>query len=190
MAQQNGQQGNPPTAADLAQQKLQEQVQQAFALGWHMAELYNFDTVEVAAAGRQVKSGAPAPQTGAAHPAAGTAKTQSAGQEPAPRAPDSSRTATATLPPPPAQPPKASAEQLRKETLVDLEHSLPGLSGLGKGDHLEMLVRQVKHDLPDLWEGVEKPKLPALLKDIDAACDERGDLFRTKIREIHETILE
>src|SRR4029077_12066377 len=111
MAQQNGQQGNPPTAADLAQQKLQEQVQQAFALGWHMAELYNFDTVEVAAAGRQVKTGAPVPLAGAAHPAAGTAKTQSTGQEPAPAAPVASVTATATMPPPPAQPPKSLAEQ-------------------------------------------------------------------------------
>jgi hypothetical protein len=186
-----GQQNGQPTAADLAQQELQTHVQQAFALGWHMAELYNFDTVEVAAAGRHVKGRAPAPVKGKAHPAGGHAETQTAG-EAASQAPaaDETATDTETPPPPPAQPPKSLDEELRRQTLVDLDHSLPGLSGLARGDHLEMLVRQVKHDLPDLWDGVDKPKLAALIKDIDAACGEKGDLFHEKIREIHETILE
>lgn len=184
MGQQNdppaGQQSNQPTAADLGQQKLQAQVQRAFALGWHMAELYSFNTVEVVAAGRQDQGGAHALVV---------AESLSVGEAAAPRAAPAA-SAPETTPPRPAQAAKALAAELRRQTLVDLDHSLPGLSGLGNADHLEMLVRQVKHDLPDLWEGVDKPKLAVLFKEIDAARRERGDAFRKKVRAIHDEILE
>jgi hypothetical protein len=191
LAQQNnpqvGQQSTQPTAADLAQQKLQAQVQQAFALGWHMAELYNFDKVEVAAAGRQIKGGAPTPEEETA-PTPEEEKAPLAAETPAP-APGAAVAAPATKAL--AKPdPKAALAQLRNATLEDLRQSLPGLSGLPTSAHREMLVRQVKHDLPDLWEGVDKPELKDLESKIDAALHLHGSEFRQIVHSVHEQILE
>lgn len=114
----------PPV--DPARAKLQRQVAQAFALGWHVEELYRFEIL--------------------------------------------------------LSPPSKAAGSSPK--------SLPGISGLTAAQRKDVLIRQVKFDLKDLWDlGDGNPPLTEVNSKLDAL---RGatDTFVGLVDELHRILLE
>jgi len=110
--------------------KEQALVQQSFALGWHMAELYHFDLVTQISATPAIAA------------------------------------AAAGGPPP-----------------------LQGIGDLPGDDRRKLLIRQVKHDLHDLWLRADAPSLWQLAQKIDALVNAPGN-FAQQVDEIHCDILQ
>jgi hypothetical protein len=155
------QDGQPTTGADLAKQEKQRQVQQAFALGWHMAELYHFERVgtdEGSVAWGRKRSVKPP------HDAAGAA-----------------------IPADDAKSPRASIE---KKTQALLEDALPGLGSLKPEERRALLVRQVKHDLEAVWTQPDPPPAAELKQLVDTAAAGNPSDFGAAIEALHKVLLE
>ncbi len=157
MGQQNGQ----PTAADLAIQKLQEQVQHAFALGWHMAELYHFEKVG--------SYGVPP------------------GKAPKPRPTRPHRLAPAEVSGE-DQPSRLAA--IEKATQAMLNDSLPGLGSLKAEERRSLLINQVKHDIDLVWIQTDPPLAAELKAQVDVAAAKDSAGFGSDIEAIHKILLE
>ena len=133
------------TQADESSQKPEPHcdaalVQMAFALGWHVAELYHFDKVGVDG-GTRVEGVEGTPPRG-------------------------------------AQP-----------RIVD--DVLPGIGSLDPEQRRELLVRQVRHDIPPVWSdtpgGLSAAELDARIQGAAAATDVAS--FRAQVRQVHEALL-
>jgi len=167
LGQQNGQ---PTTAADAEKQNDQKLIKQAFALGWHMAELYHFDRV-----GDDMTS------TGLAK--APHARPHKLDEPPTKAEPNP----TPKPPAEPAQAAKATLGTIEAATRSMLNDSLPGLGSLPPQERRLLLIRQVKRDLRDVWIQKESPTSDDLGQQIDKAA--QAD-FCGVIAAIHKQLLE
>jgi len=156
-----GQQNGQPTAADLAKQKLQEQVQHAFALGWHMAELYHFEKVG--------SYGVPP------------------GRPPKPRAKRPHKLAPAEVP---GEDQPSRLAMIDAATRAMLDDSLPGLGSLKAEERRSLLINQVKHDIDLVWVQTDPPLAAELKVQVDAAAAKDAFGFGLDIEAIHKILLE
>ena len=122
-----------------------DDVQSAFRLGWHMAELYHFDRV----GGDTVADGRPERKPAKRHT----------------RRPHA--LASGALGGASSQSRLARVEAATKALLRD---SLPGLGSLPPSERRSLLVRQVKHDLDGVWPQNQPPSADELGQQIAAAA--------------------
>lgn len=155
-----GQQSGQPTAADLAKEQKREQVQAAFALGWHMAELYHFE------------------------------KVGSYGVPPlAPRQPHARRPHTLAPPPVAGEDQTSRLAAIEAATKAMLNDSLPGLGSLKAEERRALLINQVKHDIDLVWKQTDPPLAADLKAQVDAAAANQTG-FGSDIEAIHKILLE
>jgi hypothetical protein len=178
--------GNTPTAdasqgaatAATAVDEMRVKVQNAFKLGWHVAELFHFDMVGTEASSQADGAGAAA---GAAPP-----------HKPARRPTKGGAGAVAPLDPPATTPDAPlPTNAVDKAATALLEDCLRGIGSLGADKRKAILIRQVREDVHNTWiPTLDAPSAGDLDKSIhEAGAENEPDAFKSLVRQIHETLL-